>query len=161
MLLLAIQFVHTYRHSLARHPQLGRAIVGLYGALGANLQPDWNLHAYEILQWHLGSDPAMPGTLKVRANLKNVASFAQPYPLLKLVLEDRWGDRVREREFEPAEYLDPVDCAGPPARSRATSHCDDLDRRSRSRCGRLSLRRVPARQSRHRVRGRRSAQTQR
>ncbi|MGH8237543.1 MAG: DUF3426 domain-containing protein [Steroidobacteraceae bacterium] len=107
VLLLAIQFVHTYRHSLARNPQLGRAIVGIYGAFGANLQPDWNLHAYEILQWHLGSDPALPGTLKVRANLKNAASFAQPYPLLKLVLEDRWGDRVREREFEPAEYLDP------------------------------------------------------
>ena len=108
VLLLAIQFVHTYRHSLARHPQLGQAIIGIYGAFGANLQPDWNLHAYEILQWHLGSDPALPGTLKVRANLKNVATFAQPYPLLKLVLEDRWGDRVREREFEPAEYLDPA-----------------------------------------------------
>ena len=85
-----------------------QAIIGIYGALGANLQPDWNLHAYEILQWHLGSDPALPGTLKVRASLKNVASFAQPYPLLKLVLEDRWGESVREREFEPAEYLDPA-----------------------------------------------------
>jgi hypothetical protein len=46
--------------------------------------------------------------LKVRASLKNTASFAQPYPLLKLVLEDRWGERVREREFDPAEYLDPA-----------------------------------------------------
>ena len=107
-LLLAIQLVHTYRHSLARHPRLGQAIIGIYGALGVDLQPDWNLHAYEILQWHLGSDPTLPGTLKVRANLKNVAPFAQPYPLLKLVLEDRWGERVREREFEPAEYLDPA-----------------------------------------------------
>jgi predicted Zn finger-like uncharacterized protein len=108
VLLLAIQFVHTYRHSLARHPRLGPAIMGIYGAVGVDLQPDWNLHAYEILQWHLGSDPAIPGTLKVRANLKNVAPFAQPYPLLRLVLEDRWGERVREREFEPAEYLDPA-----------------------------------------------------
>ena len=108
VLLLAIQFVHTYRHELARHPRIGPAIVGLYGALGVDLQPDWDLHAYEILQWHLGSDPAMPGTLKVRASLRNVASFAQPYPLLKLVLEDRWGERVREREFDPSEYLDPA-----------------------------------------------------
>ncbi|HEY7640991.1 MAG TPA: DUF3426 domain-containing protein [Steroidobacteraceae bacterium] len=108
VLLLAMQFVHTYRHQLARHPRIGPAIIGLYGALGVDLQPDWDLHAYEIQQWHLGSDPAVPGTLKVRANLKNVASFAQPYPLLKLVLEDRWGERVREREFEPSEYLDPA-----------------------------------------------------
>jgi predicted Zn finger-like uncharacterized protein len=108
VLLLATQFVHTSRHSLARHPRLGQAIIGIYGALGVDLQPDWNLHAYEILQWHLGSDPTMPGTLKVRASLKNLAPFAQPYPLLKLVLEDRWGERVRERAFEPAEYLDPT-----------------------------------------------------
>ncbi len=108
VLLLAVQFVHAYRHALARHPRLGQAIVGIYGAFGVELQPDWDLHAYEILQWHLGSDPSVPGTLKVRASLKNVASFAQPYPLLKLVLEDRWGERVREREFEPADYLDPA-----------------------------------------------------
>jgi len=108
VLLLAIQFVHTSRHSLARHPRLGQAIIGIYGAFGVDLQPDWNLHAYEILQWHLGSDPTMPGTLKVRASLKNLAPFAQPYPMLKLVLEDRWGERVRERAFEPAEYLDPA-----------------------------------------------------
>ncbi len=107
VLLLAVQFVHTYRHALARHPRLGQAIIGTYSSLGVDLQPDWDLHAYEILQWHLGSDPSLPGTLKVRASLKNVASFAQPYPLLKLVLEDRWGEHVREREFEPAEYLDP------------------------------------------------------
>jgi predicted Zn finger-like uncharacterized protein len=108
VLLLAIQLVHTYRHALARHPRIGPAIVSVYSAVGVNLQPDWDLHAYEILQWHLGSDPAMPGTLRVRASLKNVAGFAQPYPLLKLVLEDRWGERVREREFEPSEYLDPT-----------------------------------------------------
>jgi predicted Zn finger-like uncharacterized protein len=107
VLLMLIQIVHSNRHALARHPQLGPAVIGVYDALGARLQPDWDLHAYEILQWHLGSDPSLPGTLKVRANLKNVASFAQPYPLLKLVLEDRWGERVREREFEPSEYLDP------------------------------------------------------
>src|SRR6185369_1809756 len=76
VLLLAIQFVHTSRHSLARHPRLGQAIIGIYGAFGVDLQPDWNLHAYEILQWHLGSDPTMPGTLKVRASLKNLAPFA-------------------------------------------------------------------------------------
>jgi predicted Zn finger-like uncharacterized protein len=107
-LLLVIQFVHTYRHSLARHPRLGPAILGIYGAVGVDLQPDWNLHAYKILQRHLLADPALPGTLKVRVSFKNDAPFAQPYPLVKLVLEDRWGERVREREFEPAEYLDPA-----------------------------------------------------
>lgn len=106
-LLFALQLIHNYRSSLARHPQLGPAVVGLYDMFGLTLKPDWDLHAYEILQWHVGSDPVQPGTLKVRASIKNVARFAQPYPMLRLVLEDRWGEQVRAREFQPAEYLDP------------------------------------------------------
>jgi predicted Zn finger-like uncharacterized protein len=105
--LLAIQMVHHSRAILARHPRIGPALVSVYGALGIPLQPDWNLHAYEVRQWGVASDPASPGTLRVRASIKNLAEYAQPYPLLKLVLEDRWGEQVRAREFEPSEYLDP------------------------------------------------------
>jgi predicted Zn finger-like uncharacterized protein len=107
-LLLAAQVVHYYRSELARHPRLGAPLMSIYGALGLSLTPDWNLHAYEVRQWGVTSDPASPGTLKVRASIKNLAPFAQPYPLLKLVLEDRWGEQVRAREFEPSEYLDPT-----------------------------------------------------
>ncbi len=107
VLLLLVQVVHHYRATLARHPQIGAPLQNIYGALGLTLRPDWNLHAYEVRQWGVIADPSAPGTLKVRASVKNLADFAQPYPLLKLVLEDRWGDQVRAREFEPSEYLDP------------------------------------------------------
>jgi predicted Zn finger-like uncharacterized protein len=105
-LLLLAQVVHHYRSELARHPQIGAPLMSIYQALGMQLTPDWNLHAYGVKQWGVVMDPASPGTLIVRASITNGASFAQPYPLLKLVLEDRWGDQVRAREFEPAEYLD-------------------------------------------------------
>lgn len=108
ILLLLVQVVHHYRATLARHPQIGAPLQSIYGALGLTLRPDWNLHAYEVRQWGVIADPAQPGTLKVRASVKNLADFPQPYPLLKLVLEDRWGDQVRAREFDPAEYLDPT-----------------------------------------------------
>ena len=104
---LIAQVMHHYRSDLARSPALGPAVVGIYGALGATLTPDWQLHAYEIKQWGVLSDPNQPGTLRVRASITNRAGYPQPYPLLKLVLEDRWGDQVRAREFEPAEYADP------------------------------------------------------
>lgn len=107
VLMLLVQVVHHYRATLARHPQIGAPLQSIYGALGLTLRPDWNLHAYEVRQWGVVADPSAPGTLKVRASVKNLADFAQPYPLLKLVLEDRWGDQVRAREFEPSEYLDP------------------------------------------------------
>ena len=108
MLLLLVQVVHNYRATLARHPTIGAPLQRIYSTLGMTLRPDWNLHAYEVQQWGVVSDPATPGTLKVRASVKNLADYAQPYPMLKLVLEDRWGEQVRAREFEPSEYLDPT-----------------------------------------------------
>jgi hypothetical protein len=41
----------------------------------------------------------------VRASLTNRATFAQPHPLLRLELEDRFGNTVATRDFEPSEYL--------------------------------------------------------
>jgi Protein of unknown function (DUF3426) len=50
-------------------------------------------------------DPAAKGTLRVRASIMNAAAQLQPYPLLRVTLANRFGTRVGEREFEPAEYL--------------------------------------------------------
>jgi predicted Zn finger-like uncharacterized protein len=107
VLLLLLQVVHHYRSALVRQPRIGPLLSSAYTAAGAALTPDWHLHEYEIKQWGVLSDPVHPGTLKVRASITNRAAFPQPFPLLKLVLEDRWGDQVRVREFEPAEYADP------------------------------------------------------
>jgi predicted Zn finger-like uncharacterized protein len=105
-LLFAFQVLDHYRAPLARHPRLGGTVSGLYRVLGIDLIPDWKLRAYEIKQLGAVSDPALPGTLTVRASVRNRAAFPQPYPLVKLVLEDRFGATVRAREFEPIEYLD-------------------------------------------------------
>lgn len=107
VLVLLSQIVNHYRAELARHPRLGPTVMHMYAAIGLPLTPDWHLHAYEIKQWGVISDPAHPGTLKVRASITNRAPFPQPYPLLKLVLEDRWGDQVGAREFDPQEYVEP------------------------------------------------------
>jgi predicted Zn finger-like uncharacterized protein len=105
-LLLMAQWVHSYRATLARHPTVGGPLQAVYRTLGVPLTPNWDLHAYQIRQWGVMSDPATPGTLRVRATITNLADFAQPYPLLRLVLEDRWGEQIRAREFDPAEYLE-------------------------------------------------------
>jgi predicted Zn finger-like uncharacterized protein len=108
LLLLIGQWAHSYRATLARHPVIGPPLLSAYEAAGIKLTPSWNLHAYQIKQWGIVSDPSQPGTLRVRASITNLADFAQPYPLLKLVLEDRWGEQLRAREFEPGEYLEPT-----------------------------------------------------
>ena len=105
-LLFTAQFAHHYRLQLARDAAIGPALREVYSRLGMPLPPNWNLAAFELRQWGASeSAPSAVGTLTVRASLKNGASFAQPMPLLRLELGDRFGGTVARRDFEPAEYL--------------------------------------------------------
>ncbi len=105
ILLLAGQALHHFRETLARHQSFGPQLSKLYAAIGEPLAPQWQLQAYSIKQWGIVSDPQESGTLRVRASVTNGAGFAQPYPLLQLSLEDRFGSKVGTREFKPEEYL--------------------------------------------------------
>ena len=111
LIALGLQAVHHDRQDLVRDPRVGPQLLQVYAALGLPLAPNWDVTGYEIRQWGVAADPAATGTLRLRASLLNRAGFGQPYPLLKLTLEDRWGEQVGEREFEPNEYL----AAGTPA----------------------------------------------
>lgn len=51
------------------------------------------------------SHPEFSGALLVDAIIYNRASFAQPFPLLKLSFSDRNGQLLASRLFKPAEYL--------------------------------------------------------
>ncbi|MES1195366.1 MAG: DUF3426 domain-containing protein [Steroidobacter sp.] len=104
-LLLVFQITHHYRRTLVRHPTFGPTLKSIYSIFGKNLEPRWEVNAYSIKQWGIVSDPQEPGVLRVRASVTNNAAFAQPYPLLKLTLEDRFGTHLGTRAFKPAEYL--------------------------------------------------------
>ncbi len=104
-LLLVVQLVHANRQTLVRSPLLGPAIGSLYAAIGAKLSPAWDVNAYELRQWGAAADPDISGTLRVRASVLNSADHAQPYPLLRLTLQDRFGSHVASRDLEPSEYL--------------------------------------------------------
>jgi predicted Zn finger-like uncharacterized protein len=105
VLLLSLQVLNHYRAPLARNPRFGRAVSGIYRLLGVDVIPDWDLRAYKIKRSVVVFDPTTPGTLRVQASVRNRAPFPQPYPLLRLVLSDRFGEPLRAREFEPLEYL--------------------------------------------------------
>jgi predicted Zn finger-like uncharacterized protein len=68
-------------------------------------KPRATVSSYELRQWGVTGDPAAPGTLRVRASIMNTATQLAPYPLLRVVLSDRFGKRVAQREFEPSDYL--------------------------------------------------------
>lgn len=104
-LALVAQVVHHYRQALARDAFIGPAVQSVYHWLGLPLAANWDLNAFELRQWGSGSGPSADGHLDVRASLRNDAPFAQPLPLLRVDLEDRYGGTVARRDFAPPEYL--------------------------------------------------------
>ena len=61
--------------------------------------------AYQLRQWGVTGDPDATGTLRLRASIQNAGALAQPYPLLRVTLADRFGKSIGRRDFEPTEYL--------------------------------------------------------
>jgi predicted Zn finger-like uncharacterized protein len=105
LLVLAAQVLHSQRESLVRSPGIGAQVAQVYELLGQPLTTPTDLSAYELRQWGAASDPGQQGRLLLRASIVNRASFAQPYPLLRLALQDRFGATLGMRDIGPADYL--------------------------------------------------------
>ena len=109
LLLLGAQFVHHARAELVRQPAIAPYLLRIYEALGLDLDPRWEVEQYALLGHpEMTTEHRDAGTqarLWLRASFANEARRAQPYPLLRLTLEDRWGTAVAARDFTPREYL--------------------------------------------------------
>jgi hypothetical protein len=105
LLMLTAQVVNHYRHDLATTESLNRPLTSLYAALGIPLVPRWNLEAYEVRQLGASTAAEAPGQITVRASVKNGARQAQPLPLLRVTLQDRFGNRLATRDVPAQSYL--------------------------------------------------------
>jgi len=105
VVLLAAQIVNHYRNDLAATAQFNKPITALYKALGVPLTPNWDLHAYDVRQLGASVDSGGTGQIMVRASVKNGAHQAQPLPLLRVTLQDRFGNRIAARDVTPGNYL--------------------------------------------------------
>jgi predicted Zn finger-like uncharacterized protein len=105
LLVLGGQVVHAERDQLARQPLIGAFLAQSYAFLGSPISLPTDLATYELRQWGAASDSMHPGRLLLRASIVNRATHPQPYPLLRLALQDRFGTTVGERDIEPADYL--------------------------------------------------------
>ena len=105
VLVLLAQIVNHYRDDLAADPRFNRPVSAVYGALGVPLAPHWDLRAYDVRQLGAIADPAGTGLITVRASVKNSGRLAQPLPLLRVTLEDRFGNRIAARDVAPRFYV--------------------------------------------------------
>ena len=105
LLLLGTQLVDLDRAALSQNPVIGPSLQAVYAALGHPLDKpasvsDWNVSALNVT-----TDPDSNGALSITGSLVNQASFVQAWPLLRVVLTDRFGTALRSRDFKPADYL--------------------------------------------------------
>jgi|GEM_PF-639702 len=106
LLVIAGVWAHAQRGTLLRHPA-GEALLGpIYALLGVEAEPRWSPEKFRALKWEAEADPAQPERLIVALEFLNSADFAQPYPVLRVVLEDRFGRRVGSQDVTPAQYLE-------------------------------------------------------
>lgn len=103
--LLLLQIVHRYRNELALSPVLNGPLAAIYAGFGHPLAPRWDPAALDVRQLGAIAESGTSGQLLVRASIRNEASRAQPMPLLRLTLQDRYGKRIASRDLKPAEYL--------------------------------------------------------
>jgi predicted Zn finger-like uncharacterized protein len=105
LLALLAQIVNHYRDQLAATTRFHRPITELYASLGVPLVPHWDLRAYEVRQLGASVEPTSSGLITVRASIKNAAPQPQPLPLLRVTLQDRFGNRIAARDVAPQSYL--------------------------------------------------------
>jgi predicted Zn finger-like uncharacterized protein len=105
LLLLVAQIVNHYRDELATTPRFGQPLTALYASLGVQLVPRWDPRAYDVRQLGASADPAGSGLITVRASVKNAGEKPQPLPMLRVTLQDRFGNRIAARDVAPRFYV--------------------------------------------------------
>jgi predicted Zn finger-like uncharacterized protein len=105
MLLLSAQLVDIYRQTLSQNPVIGPSLQALYARLGRPLTGSGTASTWGVDALNVTTDPDSAGALSITGSLTNGAGLVQPWPMLRVVLTDRFGEALRSRDFKPAEYL--------------------------------------------------------
>ena len=103
-LALVAQLVDYFRDALATVPLLTSTLTGFYAAIGRPVAPRWDPRAYDVRQLGAVAGTDAQGVLTLRASVRNLAPRSQPLPLLRVTLQDRYGNRIAARDLEPQEY---------------------------------------------------------
>jgi hypothetical protein len=102
---LLSQLVWFNRQQLVLQPDLEPYIELACKELDCKLKPKVDLASIELLARDVRSHPAHSNALLITATFINRAEFEQPFPDVAVVLSDKGGNVIAQRQFTPAEYL--------------------------------------------------------
>ena len=112
LLLLAGQFVYSYRNELATIPEWRPHLVDICLYAGCELRPLRDVGRIELLQTSIAPHPKYENALRIRATLVNRATFRQAYPRMEVSLTSSAGQIIARRAFAPIQYSEtPLEAA--------------------------------------------------
>jgi len=103
---ISAQYIHYNRAELALHPKVGTKLTKVYAQIGLELEPNWQLSEYKSISNSVSLNPNDAKQLIVTSVVQNTANFAQPYPIVRLSLQNRWGEPIAFKDFRPKDYLE-------------------------------------------------------
>jgi hypothetical protein len=103
LVLLAAQYAHQSRETLATIPAFNSAVGPLYRAIGQPLAPAWDITGwrFEVAKGTEEDDES----LTIYSRLGNKSDSPLPYPLIGISLTDRFEETIGSRILDPADYL--------------------------------------------------------
>ena len=99
LVLLAAQYVHQSRETLATIPAFNNAVGPLYRAIGQPLAPAWDITGwrFEVAKGTEEGDES----LTIYSRLGNKSDSPLPYPLIGIALTDRFEETIGSRILDP------------------------------------------------------------
>ncbi len=121
-LAIPLQLLHQQSQWLVdNHPQLRQLIEPYCDITGCSVPQQRDVLAIALTERNVRSHPNHPQALLIEGQITNRAPFAQPYPLMEVVLSDQRGQPVALRRFYPIEYLTDPNLSGQAFPSRYTT----------------------------------------
>lgn len=103
--LLGAQVKYVLVERYASHETLRPYLAAFCDLAACRLPPRHEPRRITLTRTHIDLHPRRPGALRVTVKLVNEATFAQPYPRLRLTLTDRDGWVVGRRTYAAPDYL--------------------------------------------------------
>ncbi|MGF6493896.1 putative Zn finger-like uncharacterized protein [Luteibacter sp. 621] len=102
---LGAQLAWAKRDSLVADPTFGPVLQTGCQVIGCQLPLVAAPGELRLLARDVEQHPSVPDGLLITASVHNDARFAQPYPVVTIVLSDGDGQRLAMRRFQPEDYV--------------------------------------------------------
>ncbi|UPG90773.1 zinc-ribbon and DUF3426 domain-containing protein [Luteibacter aegosomaticola] len=102
---LGAQLAWAKRDSLVADPTFGPVLQTACTMLGCQLPLVAAPGQLRLMARDVEQHPSVPDGLLITASVHNDAHYAQPYPVVTIVLSDANGQRLAMRRFQPDDYV--------------------------------------------------------